>query len=112
MSKVVDADSKEGQKFLKGQDEPTKRPASSSGGLSNLVNAINKKPKMGCLDKSKMDWDQYVANQGIKEELETFNKGKDGWDHVTFIHQIFSYCQWPLYDADTWRNKCSWNERI
>ena len=78
MSKVVDADSKEGQKFLKGQDEPTKRPASSSGGLSNLVNAINKKPKMGCLDKSKMDWDQYVANQGIKEELETFNKGKDG----------------------------------
>ena len=75
----MDADSKEGQKFLKGQDEPKKRPASSSGGgLSNLVNAINKKPKMGCLDKSKMDWDQYVANQGIKEELETFNKGKDG----------------------------------
>ena len=112
MSKVVDADSKEGQKFLKGQDEPKKRPASSSGGLSNLVNAINKKPKMGCLDKSKMDWDQYVANQGIKEELETFNKGKDGWDHVTFTHQRFSYCQWSPYDADTWRNKCSLNERI
>ena len=52
---------------------------SFSGGLSNLVNSINKKPKMGCLDKSKMDWDQYVAKEGIKEELETFNKGKDGY---------------------------------
>jgi len=81
VSKKVDADSKEGQKFLKAQDEaPKKRPAAtSSGGLSNLVNSINKKPKMGCLDKSKMDWDQYVAKEGIKEELETFNKGKDGY---------------------------------
>ena len=26
-----------------------------------------------------MDWDQYVAKEGIKEELETFNKGKDGY---------------------------------
>ena len=26
-----------------------------------------------------MDWNKYVAEEGIKEELETFNKGKDGY---------------------------------
>jgi hypothetical protein len=34
--------------------------------------------KMGCLDKSKLDWEQYVEEEGIKEELTTFNKGKHG----------------------------------
>ena len=49
-------------------------------GLNKFVSAIaNKKQKMGCLDKSKLDWDSYVENEGIKEELETFNKGKDGY---------------------------------
>ncbi len=37
-----------------------------------------KKPKMGTLDKSKMDWNKFVSEEGIKEELETHNKGKDG----------------------------------
>ena len=36
------------------------------------------KAKMGCLDKTKLDWEEYVAKEGIKEELTTFNKGKDG----------------------------------
>ena len=51
-----------------------KRPLQAGKGLSGLVSAINKKPKMGCLDKSKLDWDTYVAKEGIREELETFNK--------------------------------------
>jgi Bucentaur or craniofacial development len=34
---------------------------------------------MGCLDKSKLDWEQYVAEEGIREELTTFNKGKEGY---------------------------------
>jgi len=88
VSKVVDAESKEGQKFLKSQNpeedhQPAekggKRPLQAGKGLSGLVSAINKKPKMGCLDKSKLDWDTYVAKEGIREELETFNKGKDGY---------------------------------
>ncbi len=33
---------------------------------------------MGTLDKSKMDWNKFVSEEGIKEELETHNKGKDG----------------------------------
>lgn len=38
-----------------------------------------KKTKMGCLDKSKLDWDSFVEKEGIKEELSTFNKGKEGF---------------------------------
>ena len=36
------------------------------------------KVKMGCLDKSKLDWNSYVEAEGIKEELATHNRGKDG----------------------------------
>jgi len=38
-----------------------------------------KKPKMGTLDKSKMDWNSFVQEEGIKEELQTHNRGKDGY---------------------------------
>ena len=37
-----------------------------------------KKPKLGTLDKSKMDWNSFVQEEGIKEELQTHNKGKEG----------------------------------
>jgi hypothetical protein len=40
--------------------------------------------KMGCLDKSKLDWEQFVEQEGIKEELTTFNKGKHGY--VNFLN--------------------------
>jgi hypothetical protein len=47
--------------------------------LVSIISAIDgKKPKLGTLDKSKMDWDKFVKEEGIKEDLETFNKGKDG----------------------------------
>ena len=82
MTKEVDKDSKEAKKFLDKKEQessssstPTKRP----GGLSSIMNVISgKKQKMGCLDKSKLDWDKYVSETGIREELSTFNKGKDG----------------------------------
>ena len=52
-----------------------KRP----GGIASIMNVISrKKQKMGCLDKSKLDWNKFVKEEGIKEELETHNKGKDG----------------------------------
>ena len=38
-----------------------------------------KAPKMGTLDKSKMDWNSFVNEEGIKEQLETHNRGKDGY---------------------------------
>ena len=45
-----------------------------------------KKPKLGTLDKSKMDWNTFVEQEGIKEELQTHNKGKDGL--VNFIFWV------------------------
>ena len=37
-----------------------------------------KKAKLGTLDNSKMDWNTFVEQEGIKEELQTHNKGKEG----------------------------------
>ncbi|XP_059615972.1 craniofacial development protein 1 [Phlebotomus argentipes] len=57
----------------------TARPSRSSGGLSSILGSIGKKPKMGTLEKSKLDWDRFKNTEGINEELATFNKGKDGY---------------------------------
>lgn len=89
VTKEVSKDSKEGQKFLKAQEDQKaaassgeasgtqKRPA---GGLSSIMGVLsNKKAKLGTLDKSKMDWNQFIEQEGIKEELQTHNKGKDGY---------------------------------
>ena len=43
-----------------------------------------KKPKMGTREKSKMDWNHFVEKEGIKEDLQTFNKGKDGSEQTHF----------------------------
>eukprot|EP00090_Calanus_glacialis_P042208 TRINITY_DN74932_c0_g1_i1.p1 TRINITY_DN74932_c0_g1~~TRINITY_DN74932_c0_g1_i1.p1 ORF type:complete len:333 (+),score=137.37 TRINITY_DN74932_c0_g1_i1:33-1031(+) len=82
VSKQVSADSSEAQKFLKSQ-EATASPSSGQvkrpGGLAGIVGSIGKKAKMGCLDKSKIDWNSFVDESGIKDELKTFNKGKEGY---------------------------------
>jgi len=77
VSKQVSADSKEAAKFLSG--EATSSSTKRSGGLAGVVGNITKKPKMGCLDKSKLDWNQFVQENNIREELRTHNKGKDGY---------------------------------
>ena len=85
ITKEVDKDSKEAKQFLKQKEKEEtemaqKRPASAAAtsGLNSIMGVISgKKPKMGTLDKSKMDWNQFVSEEGIKEELETHNKGKD-----------------------------------
>ena len=48
-----------------------------------------KAPKMGTLDKSKMDWNSFVNEEGIKEQLETHNRGKDGYVIFTPILSFF-----------------------
>ena len=76
---LVDKDSKEAQKYLKQQEEASTSLKRKPGGLNSIMGAISGKvTKMGTLDKSKRDWNEYVADAGIKEELQTHNKGKDG----------------------------------
>eukprot|EP00088_Acartia_fossae_P028120 TRINITY_DN2890_c0_g1_i5.p1 TRINITY_DN2890_c0_g1~~TRINITY_DN2890_c0_g1_i5.p1 ORF type:complete len:351 (-),score=134.69 TRINITY_DN2890_c0_g1_i5:283-1335(-) len=87
VTKEVDADSKEAKKFQKEVESgTTEEPSSESatkrkagGGLASVVGNIGKKAKMGCLDKSKLDWNQFVQEEGIKEDLASFNRGKDGF---------------------------------
>jgi len=83
VSKQVDADSSEAKKFLKSQESTpspsTVQAAKRPSGLAGVVGSIGKKAKMGCLDKSKLDWNSFVDEAGIKDELKTFNKGKDGY---------------------------------
>jgi len=52
---------------------------SSLGFICNFFYLVSQKPKMGCLDKSKLDWNQFVQENNIREELSTHNKGKDGY---------------------------------
>ena len=85
VSKEVSADSSEAKKFLKSQqDSEESRPSEVAtggvkrSGLAGIVGSIGKKQKMGVLDKSKLDWNSFVTQEGISEELKTHNKGKEG----------------------------------
>lgn len=85
VDKEVDADSKEAKSYAGGSTSPpgaqpllpgTKRPA----GIKNVLGQLlNKKQKLSVLDKSKLDWEKYKKEQGIEEEIQTHNRGKDGY---------------------------------
>lgn len=55
-----------------------KRP-SVGGGLSSVLNQLTKKNKLSVLEKTKLDWDGFKDDQGISEELQTHNRGRDGF---------------------------------
>lgn len=48
-------------------------------GISSVLGQIGKKSKISTLEKSKLDWDNYKKQENIEEELNTHNKGKDGY---------------------------------
>lgn len=52
---------------------------SSGGGLGAVLSQIGKKNKLSTLEKTKLDWNSFKRTQGIEEELQTHNKGKDGY---------------------------------
>lgn len=51
----------------------------SGGGLGAVLGQIGKKNKLSTLEKTKLDWNSFKRSQGIEEELQTHNKGKDGY---------------------------------
>lgn len=51
---------------------------SAGGGLSSVLNQLTKKNKLSVLEKTKLDWDGFKSNEGINEELQTHNRGRDG----------------------------------
>lgn len=51
----------------------------SSGGLSSVLGQLGKKNKLSVLEKTKLDWTGFKDKEGIDEELQTHNKGRDGF---------------------------------
>ncbi|XP_065350938.1 craniofacial development protein 1 [Cloeon dipterum] len=50
------------------------------GGLAGILSQIKGKgTKLSTLEKSKMDWQNFKAQQGIEEEIQTHNRGKQGF---------------------------------
>lgn len=51
----------------------------TGGGIGSVLGQLTKKNKISVLDKSKLDWNTFKSSEGIDEELQTFNKGRDGY---------------------------------
>uniref|UniRef100_A0A1B6KAI7 Craniofacial development protein 1 n=1 Tax=Graphocephala atropunctata TaxID=36148 RepID=A0A1B6KAI7_9HEMI len=49
------------------------------GGLASLIGQLGRKNKLSTLEKSKLDWDRFKKDEGIEEDLQTHNKGKEGF---------------------------------
>lgn len=60
-------------------DGPSRaRPGLGGGGLSGVLGQLNKKNKLSTLEKSKLDWSTYKQDEGIEEEIQSHNKGRNG----------------------------------
>ncbi|KAL1431885.1 hypothetical protein MTO96_013974 [Rhipicephalus appendiculatus] len=85
VDKEVAADSKEARLFAQEEETPqTKSPVLPGKrkpvGVGNVLNQLfNKKQKISTLEKSKLDWDNYKKSEGLVEDLQSHNRGKDGY---------------------------------
>ncbi|XP_003742343.1 craniofacial development protein 1 [Galendromus occidentalis] len=97
VEKEVEAGSKEAKKLLADQEKQKQASEQKTvlvrpkvgGGLSTVVGSIlNKKNKMSVLEKSKLDWNGFKRQEGIDEELATFNRGKGGYlEKMAFLER-------------------------
>lgn len=67
--------------LMNSQPTKGKRPTTLiSGGLSRFTSQLSgKKAKLSTLEKSKLDWDRFKSDEGIAEDLKSFNQGKKGF---------------------------------
>lgn len=57
-------------------------------GLGNLVGILGKKKRLSILDQSSNDWNDYVQEEGIEEELNEHGRSKDSYlDKQDFLHR-------------------------
>ncbi|XP_032648148.1 craniofacial development protein 1 [Chelonoidis abingdonii] len=101
VTKEVDAASKEAKFFLKQQEKekpqpmapaslPTVSGVKKASGMSSLLGKIgSKKQKMSTLEKSKLDWENFKEEEGIREDLAIYNRGKEGYiDRKAFLERV------------------------
>lgn len=50
-----------------------------TSGIGTLLGQLGKNKKISTLEKTKLDWTSFKKGEGIEEEIETHNKGKDGY---------------------------------
>ncbi|CAH1105087.1 unnamed protein product [Psylliodes chrysocephalus] len=81
VEKEVRADSAEARLLSEKQPSHSNSSKRSAGlsGIGSVLSQLSKKPKITTLEKTKLDWDSYKRDHSIEEELETHNKGKDGY---------------------------------
>lgn len=96
VEKEVSADSAEARLSLSSAENSATKPSESTspaakervrggvkraglGGISSVLGQIGKKAKISTLEKSKLDWDNFKKQENIEEEINTHNKGKDGY---------------------------------
>ncbi|CAD0200905.1 unnamed protein product [Chrysodeixis includens] len=60
-------------------DGPSRGRPGLGGGLSGVLGQLNKKNKLSTLEKSKLDWSTYKQDEGIDEEIQSHNKGRNGY---------------------------------
>ncbi|XP_037043857.1 craniofacial development protein 1 [Bradysia coprophila] len=69
-----------------GRRPPTGGLKRAGGGIGSVLGHLTKKNKISVLDKSKHDWDSFKRNEGIDEQLQTHNRGRDGYlDRQDFL---------------------------
>lgn len=55
------------------------RSAALKGGIGSILNQLGNAKKISVLEKTKLDWTSFKQKEGIEEDLQTHNKGKDGF---------------------------------
>ncbi|CRK95868.1 CLUMA_CG009315, isoform A [Clunio marinus] len=71
-----------------------KRPA---GGLGSVLSQLTKKNKLNMLEKTKLDWDVFKQNEGINEELQSHNRGRDGLVNHLMMVYTSNFSDWKKY---------------
>lgn len=81
VTKEVAADSAEARLSQPAAGGPSQgvAPRVRGGGLSAVLSQIGKKSKISTLEKSKLDWERFKSEEGLQEEIQTHNRGKDGY---------------------------------
>ncbi|KAM4606809.1 craniofacial development protein 1 [Discoglossus pictus] len=109
VKKEVDSTSKEAKEFIKQQEQQPPGSAPSAPGLptgsgvkrpvgmSSILGKIgSKKQKLSTLEKSKLDWETFKDQEGIRDELAIHNRGKDGYiERKAFLDRV-DYRQFEL----------------
>ncbi|OON18679.1 bucentaur or craniofacial development [Opisthorchis viverrini] len=74
-------------------NSPVKPTTIKSNGLATALNNLksltgNKLPKLSTLEKSRMDWQNFIRKENIEDDLKAHNKGKQGYlERRAFINR-------------------------